>query len=146
MALWQYTFIIAPAEKLSDFRLSNISEVEYDAINFWSDGYDKKFFDPLTGILPESKSWSEDIALLGKEDSNCIEIIIKNKNTIDEVILRIDFRSNYTLIVDEVLSFCALNNLVLLDEELNVEPPNSFKVVSIIENSPQHRTFRELSS
>lgn len=147
MAIWQYTFIVIPKEDLSKLKSgSRIDINDYNNFEFWKEAnYKTSFFRPLTDILPRQISWHKDILLFGSEDSNCVKLIMESDQVV-EVEIRLDFRSNYSLLLNNLIEFCLYNSLSLLDEELNEIPLNSITIKNTIENSPQYLKFKELSS
>lgn len=144
MALWQYPFIVVPKKNvLKQSFSSKLNEKFYNETNFWDSGYESNCFEALNKILPKGKSWSKDIILFGKEDSNVLEIVLEDKKVI-EVILRIDFRTNYIHLLNEILKICLSNEFILLDENLNIMSFDPSEIISIIENSPQYNKFEEM--
>lgn len=150
MALWQYTFQVLPKESVevlsSDYHFEK-SVNGFDDEPYWKlNLINKILFHSIQEILPKNKSWSNEIELYGNQESNCFEVFIDNNGEILSASFRIDFRSNYKKILSQIIEFCLLNGLVILNEDLNIVPLNSEQVQNIIENSPQARRYNELSS
>lgn len=148
MALWQYTFEIVPKKNVLKQGVPiKIDEKYYNETNFWNNEYESNFFKEFDKILPRGKSWSKNIILFGKEDSNVLEVVLEDKKDkkVIEVILRIDFRTNYAHLLNEILQFCLSNGFILLDEDLNIMSFDSSKIINIIENSPQYNKLKEIS-
>lgn len=145
MALWQYTFIVIPKKNVVIQNSSTkLNEEYYYKTDFWRHGYEKDCFEELDKILPKAKSWSKNIIIFGKEDSNVLKLILDDKK-VTEVILRIDFRTHYAHLLNEILIFCLSHGFILLDEDLNIMPFDSSTIVHVIENSSQYFKLKEMS-
>ncbi len=149
MALWQYTFQILPKESVevlsSDYHFEK-SESGFDDEPYWRlNPVNKIFFHSIQKVLPKNKSWSNEIELYGSQESNCFEVLFNNKDEILSVSFRIDFRSNYEKILSQIVEFCILNSLVILNEDISIVPLNIEQVLNIIEKSPQAKRYSELS-
>jgi hypothetical protein len=147
MALWQYTFRLIPKVDLEELGVSTcISNEVLDDFVSWSNGnYTLAFFKPLTAILESNKIWCENINLFGTEDSNCIEIFMDNGKVV-EVTVRLDYQTEYTPLLHQLIEFCSLNSIVLLDEENNVLYLNTTKITQVILSSPQYKKLNNLKS
>jgi hypothetical protein len=142
MAIWQYTFELIPKEDLS-LLSDNIELESYSKFNFWEGGgLDFEYFTPITQLLPMGKSWHKDIRIYGNEDSNCIKLVTEN-NKIVEVIIRIDFRSDYSNLLSTIIEFCKFNSLVLLDERFTVMSLNEINIDYVIKSSSQYIKLKE---
>lgn len=150
MALWQYTFQVLPKESVEVLPSNHHFEKDesgFDDEPYWKlNPINKNFFHSVQEILPKNKSWSNEIELYGNQESNCFEILFDCKGEVLSASFRIDFRSSYEKILSQIIEFCLLNGLVILNEDLNVVPLNSEQVQNIIENSPQVKRYNELSS
>lgn len=150
MAIWQYTFQVLPKESvecLSSHYHFEKNEDGFDDELYWKlNPISKIFFHSIQEILPRNKSWSNEIELFGNQDSNCFEVLFDNNDKVLSVSFRIDFRSSYEKVLSQIIEFCLLNGIVILDEDLNVVPLNYEQVQNIIDDSPQARRYNELSS
>lgn len=150
MALWQYTFQVLPKESievLSPYHYLKKGESGFDDEPYWKlNPVNKIVFHSIQEILPKNKSWSNEIELYGNLESNCFEVLFDNKGEVLSASFRIDFRSSYEKILSQIIEFCILNGLVILNEDLSVVPLNAEQVQNIIEDSPQVRRYNELSS
>ncbi|MBA9073221.1 hypothetical protein GGR22_001347 [Flavobacterium gossypii] len=148
MAIWQYTFQILPKESLSTLSADSyfgISENLFDDESYWKLYLIKRnFFHAIQKILPKNKSWSSEIDLYGHQESNCFEVISDNEGNVISVSFRIDFTTNYESILSNILEFCGLNGLVILDERIKIVPWNYEQAQSVIMTSPQVKKYNQL--
>ncbi len=148
MALWQYTFYVLPKESVEvlspDYHFKK-DEDGFDDAPYWKlNPVHKDFFYSLNKILPTNKSWSNEIDLYGNQESNCFEILFKNKNTVS-VSFRIDFTSKYESVLAKIIEYCLQRGLIIIDEDLMIVPLNIETIKAIIENSPQIKKYNKLS-
>lgn len=151
MALWQKSYFIVP--KKSDYYLfenQNLKSFKDD--DFFDDellwnkyNFDVNILKVLESILMKNKSWSNNIFLFGSEESNCIEILVINKE-IKSFNLRVDFTTNYQKFLKNFITFCSLNDLVLIDEQLIVLYPNFDDIESNIKNSTSYIKYITFSN
>ena len=148
MALWQYNFSILPKYNSCDFSLSIQLEKKdgcFDMEHLWKLSKTKlDCFDLFATILPRNKSWSKSIILFGKEDTNCVEILVEDGSVID-VSVRIDFTTEYTSLLTDIVEFCIMKEFIMVDEQLNVVPLRVVEILTLIEHSPQREKFNLLS-
>ena len=76
-------------------------------------------FSPINEILPITKSWSNNIMMFGEENSNRFEVLFNKSKIVVSVSFRIDFLSNYEIILIKLLNFFKSNDLIVIDEKLN---------------------------
>ncbi len=128
MAIWQITFYIIDAS------VNNISldqNTDFDDTYFWENSNrDVTLFKSVGLFLEENKSWSSQIKQYGNLKSNCLEVYCDDLDKILSVSFRIDFLSDYDLILEEVLNFCLNNNLTIMTSKGNIMPLqlNFFKI------------------
>jgi hypothetical protein len=146
MAIWQYTLELIRKEDL-DIIGDDIGTEAYNGFDFWQAGagYTSEYFTPITQLLPQGESWSKNIKLYGNEDSTCIELIVEDSKIV-EVVIRLDFRNDYSKLLNEIIEFCTFNSLLLLDEEHNILPLNETSIGYQIKNSPQYSRLQTLSN
>lgn len=146
MALWQIGFFVLPKESIKHIDSFKVSdEHTFDDAPYWNTKrISPSLFNPIGFFLPQSKSWAEYLTMYGDENSNRFEIVSEN-DIVESVSFRIDFTSDYEKILNEIIEFCILNGLIILDEDLNLVPLNNEQVQSIIRNSPQVKRYNELS-
>lgn len=149
MALWQYTFHVLPKESLETFSSNpsfNDNEEGLDDKPFWElASVERSFFYGVSNILPKGKSWSDSIDLYGNQESNCFEVLSEN-NKVISVSFRIDFTSKYDHVLNQLIEYCMVNSLIILDENLSILLLNCKTIETIIEGSPQVVKYRKLLS
>lgn len=146
MALWQYTFHVLPGESVALSPLLNFKEDQdgFDDEPFWRySRLERSFFYKIDNILPKRKSWSSEIDLYGNPESNCFEVLFE-ENYVSSVSFRIDFTNNYEKVLIDLIEFCILHSLIILNEELEVAPLNFELIKKIIENSSQVKKYNKL--
>lgn len=152
MALWQYTFQILTKESFDSLSKKGAllidDDLGFDETPFWLyKSVNSPFFADLELILHKNKSWSDEIDLYGDQESNCIEIFFdKQKEIVISASIRIDFTSDYEDILSQIIEFCILRGLILLDENLQITPLNLETIKNIIENAPQVKMYNKLKN
>lgn len=149
MALWQYTFQVLTKESfeyLYEYISVSFDDFGFDEEPFWEyQLIDKSYFEEINNFLTKGQSWSHKIDLYGDQEANCFEVSFNQNNIVESVSFRIDFRTNYELILNNIIEFCILKGLIILDEELNRIPLNYESVRSVIINTPQIKMYNRLS-
>lgn len=146
MAIWQYKFIVLPKSSISanDLKLEVSDDGFYKDDLYWSKSPTSVFFfADINKIMPEGESWSNDLLIFGNLESNCFEIYSEN-NLVQSVSFRINFTINYETILNQIVEFCILKGLIILDESLNIVPLNVEIVKSVILNAPQVKRYNQL--
>lgn len=151
MALWQYTFHILSKESFDTLRINfelAFGEFGFDDEPFWKfAAVHKSYFEEVSLILEKGKSWSNEIDLYGHQEINCLEVLFDgNTNIVSSVSFRIDFRSEYEMVLNPIIEFCILKGLVMLDEDLNIVALNYEVMKSVIENAPQKTMYNKLKN
>ena len=107
MAIWQYTFFIIPNNNLPLDNFSPIIDEEglFNDNVYWSNKETHiSFFEEIGNIIPKNKSWSQQIVLFGKENTNCIEVFNENEY-IYIVLLNMLHRKDYSFILNRLFHF-----------------------------------------
>lgn len=143
MALWQYEFYVLPqtafSDKPPDFHFD--WENGFDPAQYWDDPcYTRSSFGEIAKILPQGKSWSKEIDLYGDQESHSLEVLFSGE-IIQDVSLRIDFRLDYSSILDALIEFFIIKGMSLTDHELTNIPLNLTSVINIIESSSKYRNY-----
>ena len=145
MALWQVGFFVLPKDcisEISNFKISD--EFTFDDAPFWKENNTSPdYFEDIGSLLPKTKSWADYLTIYGNENSNRFEVVSEN-NIVESVSFRIDFTSDYKLILDGIIEFCILKGLIILDEKLQIVPLNYELARSVLENAPQVKKYNNL--
>ena len=125
MSLNQIGFFVLPKDclnkliKKNDFELDDEGYFDDELIwNKYKIHY--SMFNLMNEILPLNISWSKNIIMFGDENSNRLEVLFDKNEIILSVSFRIDFKSNYEIILIRLLDFFQTNDLIVIDEKLNV--------------------------
>lgn len=151
MALWQYTFQILPKVSFDAFAkdFENYSDDNlFDDAPYWLfQPFNKSYFERIGNILQKGKSWSKEVDLYGDQESNCFEVFFNTKtNDVTSVSFRINFTSNYEMVLNGIIEFCILRGLIILDEKLQVVTLNLESVKNLIENAPQVSKYNKIKN
>lgn len=144
MAIWQYTIEIIPKRVLLELGASSfITLDDYNNFDFWRNfDHGIGFFDSLTAEMKRGKSWNDEIILFGDSESTCIRFFIED-NKISGVDVRIDFRYNYSEILNSIIEFCYMKEFVILDN-LEILDLNATFIIHHIEKSEQVITYKSI--
>lgn len=148
MAIWQYTFHVLTKESVEslDKDMTTSDDFGINDQRYWQfEPIDRSFFLRMESIFGKGESWSKEIDIYGDQESNCFEVLFdKKKKTVLSVSFRIDFTSDYKNLLSQIIEFCIINGLVVLDESLNVVPLNLETIKNVIENAPQVNKYNQL--
>lgn len=147
MALWQVGFFVLPKESIEHIDSFKVSdEHTFDDAPYWkTKRISPSLFNSIGFFLPQSKSWAEYLTMYGDENSNRFEIVSEN-DIVESVSFRIDFTIDYEKVLNEIIEFCILNGLIILDEGLNLVPLNFELANSSIKHAPQVKKYNDLSN
>lgn len=147
MAIWQYSFIIVPNVELNTVeRFDFIPKEKYYSYDFWRNQTKVHDYEiELNNIFRKGVSWSSNITLFGKEDSNNVEIVSKD-NTVVEMSFRYDFNRNDITVLERMIEFCIHNGLALITNDFNVVFLNLETITEAIKSSHQYKRFLELQA
>lgn len=144
MALWQCTYYLLPmegVETLSQGSIRSNLQLIFDDEEYWKFKLcSRELFSSINVFLPKQQSWSSDIDLYGSQDSNCVEVFCEN-NLAYSIRLRIDFLSNYEILLKELIEFCIRMNLIIIDETRNVLELNFSYISDNIYKSNQYKKY-----
>ena len=125
MSLNQIGFFVLPKDCLN--KTSDNNNFELDENGYFDDEllWNKhqthySFFNEIADILPLNISWSKNIVLFGNQNSNRLEVLYDKNGIILSVSFRLDFTSNYEILLIKLLNFFKSNDLIVIDEKLNV--------------------------
>lgn len=125
MSLNQIGFFVLPKDCLDKTSKNNNFELDengyFDDELIWNKHkIHYSLFNEITEILPLNISWSKNIVLFGDENSNRLEVLFDKNEIILSVSFRLDFASNYEIILIKLLNFFKSNDLIVIDEKLNL--------------------------
>ena len=125
MSLNQIGFFVLPKDCLNKTSKNNNFELDedgyFDDELIWNKHQiHSSLFNEIADILPLNTSWSKNIMLFGDQDSNRLEVLFDKNRIVLSVSFRLDFTSNYEIILLKLLSFLKSNDFIVLDEKLNV--------------------------
>lgn len=146
MALWQISFYVILKVELNKFpRPYKDEDGLFDDSQYWKDDVDPFIFKDIANILPETKSWSEDIVMYRNLESNVFEIGAE-AGKVEWVSFRIDFTSDYEAILRAIVEFCLMNGLAVLTTDLENLPLNFETINQHIIKSPQVVRYKSFLS
>lgn len=145
MANWQCVFYLIEKKSFDDLAASNqfILGEYFNEKPYWMYSQkSKNLFLEVERILQKNKSWCDEIDLYGIQDSNCLEVVFDKTDDIMTVSFRIDFRNSYETIVKELIAFCILKELVIVDGETLTDLDLNNELIDIyIRSSQQWSTY-----
>src|SRR5438045_7952641 len=119
MALWQYSFFVLPKTALQSelsYKLIEEGIRLFDDDTYWlNSNLPCDNFSEVETILPKGKSWSPNLTIYGDNDSSCLQVLCEN-STVISVTLRIDFTTNYELVLRTLIEYFICHGLILLDQ------------------------------
>lgn len=143
MAIWQKTFHIQP----KTFIDKNIKSILFDEHGEFDDEVlwdtlqmNINQSNALLNVLPEYKSWSNDIRQFGELEHHCIEVI-HEKEIIKSISIRINFCSQYQFIFARLLPIIKSKDWVLLDSDFEIIIKDIHQLKSIIESSQEKKNY-----
>lgn len=148
MALHQYEFYLVERESLEDLSAAN-QFIEGESFNdepYWIySRKSKSLFWEVDNILPKNKSWCDEIDLYGIQDGNCLEVAFDTTGYITSASFRIDFRNRYEKILGELLAFCFLKDLAIIDAQDLIDLiPDPHLIYNIVKSSKRWKTYHDL--
>jgi len=147
MALWQYTFQLIEKKSFQELSPKKVFTEDnfFDEEPYWILSHKQKdLFSDIGLILKKNISWSKSIDLYGIQDSNCLEVYFDDSNYITSASFRIDFRNSYENILREIIEFCIVKKLIIIDEGLNDVQLNYEYIDNIIKLSNQRKMYFKL--
>ncbi|SHL79013.1 hypothetical protein [Chryseobacterium polytrichastri] len=148
MAVWQHVFYLAEKGSLADLSATNefIDGKHFNEASHWKySNKSRNLFFEIDGILKKNKLWSDKIDLYGIQDSNCLEVVFDNIDNITSASFRIDFRHSYESVLRELIVFCILKGLVIINGQNLENLILDFKRIDIIiKSSSQWNSYHNL--
>lgn len=96
----------------------------------------------LLSVLEVGKSWSKDLKIFGNIDLNSLEILLEN-NFVVSLSFRVNFKTDYSSFLKEVIEFCKLNDFLIVDNDLNTLVLEHGQINNNIINSKAYNRFKE---
>ncbi|MCS0585185.1 toll/interleukin-1 receptor domain-containing protein [Massilia pinisoli] len=127
MAIWQYDFLVAPRDDIAAIGMATPSVFTSDQLNIikcWKTSQPHPDFDVEFGKWrPELEPWSPDFRSWGEEESNRIDVTVKN-GQVSYIVFRVELRSLNARFIELLASFARKNNclLISLHSLVAVEP------------------------
>ena len=145
MAIWQYNFLVLPKDSISanDLKLGIDDDGYYDDVYWLKKPTPVLFFTDINKIMPKGKSWCDNLLVFGNLESNCFEVYSKN-GFIQSASFRTNFTTDYEPILSQIVEFCILKGLIIVDEKLNITSLNLKTIKSVITNAPQVKKYNLL--
>ena len=122
MAIWQVSFCLIEAN----------TKVRYSDPVFLCSLHE------LKKILPEEKSWCEDIKQYGNIDSTCMEMLICNDEIEEGIKFRVDLRNIQKYQLQKICEFAKMNDFHIEYNKVFYEP-NIDNLVKIIRESDAYK-------
>lgn len=140
----QYEFYLVERQSFEDLSAAKefVEGKYFNAEPFWIYSYKhKNLFSEVEKILERNKSWDQQRDLYGDQDSSCLEVLFDKEESIESVVLKIDFGISYVGILIEILWLFRKNDLVIIDENLH-ELPLDFKIIDrVIQSSKRWEKY-----
>ncbi len=148
MSIRQNSYFIVPKQGdkytlFSDLNLKSFLEDNFFEDDLLWDGLDVKIENldkSLSQKFTKADSWSNELNIYGNLETNCLKIIHEN-STVVSITVRIDFTRDYSFFLQDIISFCATNDFVIVDSELNVLPLDYDAIHNNLINSKAYKNF-----
>jgi hypothetical protein len=126
--------------------LKSKSPIDFDEGEIWSTAQtNQAIFKKIEAILSETKGWGNQMKILGNPEKNCLEVHWDKNDNIVSASLRIDFRSDYSKLMEEIVNLLIENQLGLFDEASSEVTLDLEEINNIIQNSPNVKTYKKLT-
>lgn len=135
MAIWQFSFLVVPKEKvlrkIKDYS-QNIKIDDIKAIMSWN-GYSltEPSLKEISKVLRLTRSWSDDIIQFGLLEESCIELCYEH-NILEEVSMRLDLRNITIDILSAVSNFIKVNNAIIITRNGAIVKPENEDIIEEI--------------
>ena len=153
MSVYQNTYFIIPRKGnfnlFEGLNLNSFMEEEgiFEDDLFWENLNYKyeEYENYLTNAFEIGESWSKKIKIFGDNDINCLKVFIE-ENLILSMSFRINFETDYSNFLEEVIEFCKRNDYLVVDNELNTLDLDFEIINKNILNSKAYKKFRNFFS
>jgi hypothetical protein len=139
MAVWQFSVVFLPdswAKKNNYDSASLYDEEGYDTECAWQENQpDSSFKTELSKILPESKSWHQDLMFWGNTQEHDIQVWYENSK-VEGIHVRLDVNQGIKDILVKVIRAANTLDCVLFFPEFRqIAQANEFELKSALKNS-----------
>ena len=109
---------------------------------FWANSKLKysKIEEYLNKNFIPGKSWDNELKVFGNINSNSLEIFIE-QDKISSISFRIDFRDDFELFLNKIVSFCKLYNLVIVNKRVDVLDCSFSEILKDILQSDDYKKY-----
>ena len=143
MAIWQFDCNIVQCDK-------SMERANEDEMVLWDvENISKEIIEAINEILPEEKSWSDNLKQYGNNDSTCFNLYYE-KEKIEEIVLRLDLTSLSKDMLSNILEIIRKMDAVILYDKKIFEPEMDCMIL-VLKNSEagkfsmnQEKYFEEL--
>ena len=149
MSIYQNTYFIVPRRSeyilfeglnLKSFLQDNLFEDDL----FWSKSrveleYLQLYLKENFG---EDTSWSKTLKIYGNHETNSIELVIEGK-FVFSISFRVNFITDYSTFLLNLIKFCELNDFLIIDNDLNVLPLDYNVIKDNILNSKAYKNYKK---
>ena len=146
MAIWQFSFVMVPEEKIANILGSNIEgsmTKHNEELMSWK-GYCIKegSLVEISKVLAPTKSWADNIKQYGVIDESCLELYYEEDEVI-EISVRLDLRSLSKDILEAIVSFIKVNKGMISTKNGNLIKPTVDDILSVIKTTDAYRFVKE---
>jgi len=139
VATWQFTIALIPTLWAEEhgFNCSDLYDVEgYDTAIAWAENQPTEGFEALLSkILPESKSWSNNLLCWGDEKSNDIQVWHED-NKVEEIHVRLDLNQNLNEFIGKLVDLANSLNCSFFYPELRyISKASEYEVKTALQKS-----------
>ncbi|SET34747.1 hypothetical protein [Thorsellia anophelis] len=140
MAFWQYSFHAMPKNNIKQKYQTLPTKITDDDFNnlSWFNEFNYQNFIQSIDYLSPNTHWCKSTIFFGTYDSDSIEIGFDD-SLVSYIYMRIDLRENHLLILDKMLSSLALNQLMIIDNEMVILEPLYEDIMKKIEIDIRHK-------
>lgn len=146
MAIWQFSFVIVPEEKIANIMGNNMdySIIEHiEELMIWK-GYSIKDSSlvEISKVLASTRSWSDNIKQYGASDESCLELYYE-EDVLIEISVRLDLRSLTKNILEGISSFIEANKGIILTRNGDLIRPVIDDILKVIKTTDAYRFVKE---
>ncbi len=142
MATWQFDLHLLPEAEVGD--RSQLSAREFDSGGWWwRHQPPEDYAAQLDRVLPETRSWLDELRVWGSEDRDRIDVLLKGDRVID-VFVRIDARAQPSEYAAALANLAAAWSCVIrVAESGKVLPANAHAIQEALALSSAYRFVQD---